>query len=577
MDKTMPIPLNKRYDSSKRTYSKAGCHTCKIRRLKCDQGRPGCRRCLSTGRVCDGYGVWGRETAMSAPMADTFQTTRTLHDLSTRLRLGPSNGPERACFDWFRHRATVKLCGVFGSRFWDTLVLQASLTAPAVLHALLALSSAHKAEIMGRSRQGREGTSDESRERHERFMLEQYNKAIACLRPYFAKTDRDGESARVVLITCVVFVCLELLQGRYVEGQTHLQNGLNLLSQLQAELHTPRTRGVLVLGHPQESVSDSYLVEAFSRLYAQSSLFGQVPGACCKPYAVSTIISNSTIHAPPPMFSSMNQARQHLDELFNAIHCLAARYPRKRIVRDPPKALLDTQRHIQTCLRLWLQVYKVSRLNLISQLNLRDTLSYPLLTVYHTMAVVMVKTCLALPDESIYDSFEVAFASVVTTCEDIVRAAGQSIVADTAAGYCSEGFSFTADMGLIPPLYYSALKCRAPAIRRRAITLLETVTDKESIWNGPVAAQVAREVVKIEEQGLWSDPPCVEINRDSLYHDTDDAQLAGLSVPEWHRVHEVVVDLSDGLFGKAILICERRRSNGEWELLEKAMNLCSTS
>ncbi|KAH8749493.1 hypothetical protein F5883DRAFT_580886 [Diaporthe sp. PMI_573] len=577
MDKTTPSPLNKRYNPSKRTYSKAGCHTCKIRRLKCDQGRPGCRRCLSTGRVCDGYGVWGRETAMSAPMPDTFQTTRTLHDLSTRLRLGPSNGLERASFDWFRHRTTVKLCGVFGSRFWDALVLQASLTAPAVLHALLALSSAHKAEMMGRSRREREGTSDESRKQHERFMLEQYNKAIACLRPHFTKTDRDGESARVVLITCVVFVCLELLQGRYVEGQTHLQNGLNLLSQLQAELHTPRTRGVLVLGHPQESVSDSYLVEAFSRLYAQSSLFGQVPGACCKPYAVSTVIPNSTIRAPPPLFTSMNQARQHLDELFNAIHCLTARCPRKRIVRDAPKALLDTQRHIQTCLRLWLQVYKVSRLNLISQLNLRDALSYPLLTVYHTMAVVMAATCLTLPDESIYDSFEVAFASVVSTCEDIVRAAVQFIVADTAAGHCSEGFSFTADMGLIPPLYYSALKCRVPAIRRRAITLLETATDKESMWNGPVAAQVAREVVKVEEQGLWSDPSCVDINRDSLYHDTNDAQIAGLRVPEWHRVHEVVVDLSDGLFGKATLTCERRRSNGEWELLEKAMNLCSTS
>nr|XP_036582417.1 uncharacterized protein CTRU02_07461 [Colletotrichum truncatum]KAF6791121.1 hypothetical protein CTRU02_07461 [Colletotrichum truncatum] len=431
---------------------------------------------------------------------------------------------------------------------------------------------------MGRSQQGRGGTSDESREQHERFMLEQYNKAIACLRPYFTRTDRDVESARVVLITCMIFVCLELLQGRYVEGQNHLQNGLNLLYQLQAELHTPKTRGVLVLGHPQESVSDSYLTEAFSRLYAQSSLFGQVPGVCRKPYAVSITILHSTIHAPPPLFSSMNQARQHLDELFNAIHCLTARHPRKRIVRDAPKALLDTQSHIQTCLRLWLQVYKVSRLNLISQLNLRDTLSYPLLTVYHTMAVVMATTCLTLPDESIYDSFEAAFASVVSTCEDIVRAVVQFIVGDPAAGYCSKGFSFTADMGLIPPLYYSALKCRAPAIRRRAITLLETVMDKESIWNGPVAAQVAREVVKIEEQGLWSDTSSADINRDSLFHDTDDVQVAGLSVPEWHRVHEVasasnsfiVLNLMFGKNCKAVAYLGAGKATFEYEMRSPA-------
>ncbi|KAH7153589.1 hypothetical protein EDB81DRAFT_687905 [Dactylonectria macrodidyma] len=489
MDKTTPSPRNRRCNSSKRIYSKSGCHTCKIRRLKCDQGRPGCQRCLSTGRVCDGYGVWGGGTAMtSTSMTDTFQTIRTPHDLSTRLRLGPSNDLERASFDWFRHRAIVKLCGVFGSRFWDTLVLQASMTAPAVLHALLALSSAHKAEMTG-------GSQPE----HGRFALEQYNKAIACLRPHFTKTSRDGESARVVLITCVVFVCLELLQGRYVEGQTHLQNGLNLLSQLQAELNTPGTRGLLVLGHPQESVNDGYLTEAFSRLHAQSSLFGQVPGACCKPYTIATAIPDSAICARPPLFGSMNQARQHLDGLFNAIHGLSVRCQRRYIVQDAAKALLDTQSRIQTCLRLWRQAYKVSRLNLISQLNVRDALSYPLLTVYHTMAVIMVATCLTEPDESTFDSFEVAFDFVVSTCEEMLRAAVQVMAADAAAGYCSGRFSFTADIGLIPPLYYSALKCRVPSIRHRAIKLLETATHKEGIWNGPVAAQVASEAIKIEE------------------------------------------------------------------------------
>ncbi|KAM5343308.1 hypothetical protein ACJ41O_014274 [Fusarium nematophilum] len=43
-----------------------------------------------------------------------------------------------------------------------------------------------------------------------------------------------------------------------------------------------------------------------------------------------------------------------------------------------------TYSHPVVILARVLQVYKVSRLNLISQLNLRDALSYPLLTVYHT-------------------------------------------------------------------------------------------------------------------------------------------------------------------------------------------------
>ncbi|KAL1882323.1 hypothetical protein Daus18300_000809 [Diaporthe australafricana] len=506
-------------------------------------------------------------------MPSNLQTKQIPRDLSTRFRPEPMNDLEQASFDWFRYRATIKLSGVFGSRFWDMLVLQACMTTPAVLHALLALGSAHMVEMM----RGREATSGESGQQLETFALKQYNKAITCLRPHLTNNGQGGESAHVVLITCVIFVCFELLQGRYVEGQTHLQNGLNLLSQFQAELHTPGPRGVLVLGHPQESVIDGYLVEVLSRLHAQMSLFGPVPGAGCKSIAIATVIPDSTTQAPPPLFDSMNQARKHLEGLFNAIHCLTARCPRKHIVRDAPKALLDVQYRIQTYLRLWQQVYKLSRLKLISQLNLRNAQSYPLLTVYHTMAVVMVTTCLTPPDESIFDSFEVAFASMVSTCEDMLRTAVQLMVSDRAAGFCSESFSFTADMGLIPPLYYTALKCRVPSIRRRAIKLLETATHKENIWNGAVAAQVAREVVKIEEYGFSSDLSGADVNCNPRCHGSSDGHLAGARVPKWSRVYGVFVDLSSGSSGKATLSCERRRSEREWESLEKTIHLCHAS
>ncbi len=32
-----------------------GCLTCRIRKVKCDEGKPTCARCTSTGRTCDGY------------------------------------------------------------------------------------------------------------------------------------------------------------------------------------------------------------------------------------------------------------------------------------------------------------------------------------------------------------------------------------------------------------------------------------------------------------------------------------------------------------------------------------------
>ncbi|OAQ68010.1 fungal transcriptional regulatory protein [Pochonia chlamydosporia 170] len=34
---------------------RTGCLTCRARRVKCDEGKPGCHRCVSTGRTCKGY------------------------------------------------------------------------------------------------------------------------------------------------------------------------------------------------------------------------------------------------------------------------------------------------------------------------------------------------------------------------------------------------------------------------------------------------------------------------------------------------------------------------------------------
>lgn len=35
----------------------SGCLTCRIRKVKCDEAKPACHKCRSTGRKCDGYSV----------------------------------------------------------------------------------------------------------------------------------------------------------------------------------------------------------------------------------------------------------------------------------------------------------------------------------------------------------------------------------------------------------------------------------------------------------------------------------------------------------------------------------------
>ncbi|TVY41805.1 Transcriptional regulatory protein [Lachnellula subtilissima] len=38
-----------------RTKVKTGCITCRIRKVKCDENKPFCQKCVNTSRTCDGY------------------------------------------------------------------------------------------------------------------------------------------------------------------------------------------------------------------------------------------------------------------------------------------------------------------------------------------------------------------------------------------------------------------------------------------------------------------------------------------------------------------------------------------
>ena len=57
-------------------------------------------------------------------------------------------------------------------------------------------------------------------------------------------------------------------------------------------------------------------------------------------------------------------------------------------------------------------------------------------------------------------------------------------------------------MGVVPPLYFVALKCREPVVRRRAISLIKKAPERESIWKSLPTARIAERVLQLEETGL---------------------------------------------------------------------------
>ncbi len=229
------------------------------------------------------------------------------------------NGKEQHCLEWFVRRASVKLPGIFGSTFWNTFALSLGSSERAILHATLALGSAHKREMLDI---GHTGNVREPPDEQERFTLQQYSKAIHHLRPLFACRSRS--SVRMILITCVIFTCLEYLRGRYRTGYAHLQNGIMLLRDLQILPSTRDDDNALILKAPAESI-DMWLIETLTRLDVQATLLG---------YTSSHSHSVQNPHTPsfaPFTFSSVHEARQYLDILLLGISNLKEKYQKKHI------------------------------------------------------------------------------------------------------------------------------------------------------------------------------------------------------------------------------------------------------
>jgi hypothetical protein len=165
--------------------------------VKCDEGKPACHRCTSTGRKCDGY-------------AQNISGLRTRDDHSLALeqkisRHMPGTTEEKRSFSYFLHTTSAELSGYFDPSFWQQLLPQASAVEPALRHAIVGIGSLHEAFVNKRL-----DNSSGSTERG--FAMTQYTKAIGHLRRSLAK---DTQEPLTALMACILFVCFESICGQF--------------------------------------------------------------------------------------------------------------------------------------------------------------------------------------------------------------------------------------------------------------------------------------------------------------------------------------------------------------------------
>ncbi|CEL05093.1 hypothetical protein ASPCAL06213 [Aspergillus calidoustus] len=563
----------------------------RVRKVKCDESFPVCQRCLSTGRVCDGYGVWGgggndygrRPSPKSPPATPNYPPLACISTCA-------ANTDEKASFDWFRRRTMVKIPGSYLSDFWTTILLQASQSDQAVWHSILALSTTHQSGFV-QNFPSQRSTQEQSTLRH-------LIRAVRHLGPHFSV--RDKASCRVILIVCLVFVVLDLLRGHFASAQVHLRNGLNILAQTQSSsigAADPDSDCSPTSSYAYEPI-DVSIGEAFFRLHIQLELLQHqhCPRPCILP-----LFLQPSIHDPflPIQFPSYTAAWHGLDHLMNLAFDLSAQArdhaAKAGVKATPTDTLLAQQRRLNSGLDSWLISYNSSIESL--QLAISDSIAqaktkvHHLVSCYHTMLTIMAETALS-PNETVFDGYTHQFEQMLVHLADLwtisyidlnfpspssstpspsnsnthSTTSTTNMTSSTALpatekkrwiGGCDMSHTII-DVGWMIPLFYTAIKCRVRRIRRRAIQLIESSNHREGIWDAKITACIARRVVAFEEGDFYD---VLDIDSGRLRTEKSGSRLASRGegnadeplLPESCRIRDLEVRMEGDPVEKVVL------------------------
>ncbi|KAK0740186.1 hypothetical protein B0T18DRAFT_417375 [Schizothecium vesticola] len=342
-----------------RTRTTTGCFTCKIRRVKCDEVRPSCTRCTSTGRKCDGYAPQPYATPLSA---------------GVKLYVSV---PEYRALDFFHRRVAAAIPGNLDPEaFWTHTVHQASQYEPAVRHAIVAISSLY--ERLGTG--PRPGTNT--------FALQHYNCAIAEL---VRATPDEG----VLLAACVLMACIEFLLGNVPAAITHCRHGVALLNRAAV---SPSTR--------------RQLLPIFCRLSIAPHFFGCSPSSF--PLLEGLALPGPAFAADPhPDPAELRSALETLS--YRAARLLRTGAESRQSGAPIPAAAIREQRRLDESLAHWSTAFH----HLQSAVPDPDArICHPLQLKQLLLGVWL--DCALAPDEAAYDRHLDAFRTMVRLAAALV-------------------------------------------------------------------------------------------------------------------------------------------------------------
>ncbi|KAL5336897.1 hypothetical protein BJX70DRAFT_371416 [Aspergillus crustosus] len=433
---------------------RTGCKTCKTRRVKCDEAKPSCLRCTSTGRICDGY---SRPLQVgSSPSTDLQQIPRSGLSSSS----GTPDAEQRA-LHIFNTVIAPSIVSLFDIDFWTHDLLQTATEFKTVQYAVAALAAAYEASILCSAPSFAQS----------QFVLVQYTKSINSLRQYLGKTKfRTRVQQSVVLITNYLLMFLCAIMGFHIEACLHLRSGLSLMREWGLGL--TETLGRKQMRSQKQPSVLKFLVAAFTQLDTQARMKITAMGRHSSAWLISYDARLDRVEGSHVEHQSYTRAFIQLEGMHNKAVQSQHPFHAHRPV-DP-----DIVAEYQQQLLLWDMKFADS---LEPDCDTTSTTSFVRTLQMRRLLVQVSWERLGLlpPSET---------SSPDETCKEIVRLAAQIIQHSRLEG---KVLSFNPTGGLIETLWYVATRCEDGDVRWQAIELLEENAIVEGLWESSSAARMA--------------------------------------------------------------------------------------
>lgn len=431
-----------------------------LHRHQCDEARPRCSRCTSTGRACDGY-------------------PKDLLPLSVVRWFGASHPSfkkpgELRALHFFRCRVAPALSEPYDSEFWGDFVLRCSAFEGAIRHSIVAISSLY--EDFCRKPDGGQLEDND-------FALQHYNTAIQLV--------TQTQEASLVLLVCILFVCIEYIQGNVKVALQHSQHGLNILDNADipssefVEQLKPMFRRLALWVLSSGSKDTAVFRQEFVQMRCCG--MGRIDGPPDAFWGLEKI---------PGCFASVSEARMYQDwiHMRTAQFCSVGYHSRSahKPPRDAPggfKILVmqaETLLDIATAWRLAFEAFREQHV-----CSPEDEPTLHAMSVRAYVLQEFVYTSLT-PGQMVYDAQLELMRSITDDCERLSRSLKQSPAAN-------QGRKLWFDAGLIPYIFLVITKCRDLRLRLRALTILRGHScTRERSWKRDTQYAIGRRVVEIE-------------------------------------------------------------------------------